>query len=133
MKFYRDLQPGEMLQAGDERLCVVSLTWSPIAETAVGWQVLESAPLYRRPVDAVPRPHWRTVDDIRGYVGDRIVAICQWSEQQGHPVNYHVITLTIHEDGAIRDNEDQGYCLHDCDAWMPEDEFLRLFAPEVQQ
>ena len=76
--------------------------------------------------------HWRTVDDIRGYVGDRIVAICQLSEQQGRAPQRYVITLTIHEDGAIRDNEDLGYCLHDCDAWMPEAEFLRLFGPEVK-
>ena len=78
------------------------------------------------------KPHWRTVDDIRGYVGDRIVAICQWSERYSSAVNRHVITLTIDEDGVTRDNEDLGYCLHDCDAWMPEAEFLRLFAAEVQ-
>ena len=81
------------------------------------------------------RPRWRTPDDTSeiGYVGDRIVAICQLSEQQGRAPQRYVITLTIHEDGAIRDNEDLGYCLHDCDAWMPESEFLRMFAPEAQQ
>ena len=132
MRYYRDLQPDETLQAGDERLCVVSLTWSPIAETAFGWQVVDSAPVYRRPVDAVPRPHWRTVDDVRGYVGDRIVAICQWSERHTRPAKPHVITLTI---GGydIRDNEDLGYYVEDCECWMPEVEFLRLFVPEVQQ
>ena len=79
------------------------------------------------------KPHWRRPEDTAeiGYVGDRIVAICQWSEQHDRVVKRHVITLTIHED-SIRDNEDQGYCLHDCDAWMPEAEFLRLCGPEVQ-
>ena len=80
------------------------------------------------------QPHWRTPDDTSeiGYVGDRIVAICRWSDWEGRAPQPHVVTLTIHEDG-IRDNEDQGYCLHDCDAWMPEVEFFRLFGPEVQQ
>ena len=133
MKLYRDLKLGEILQAGDERLCIVSLLWSPVAETAIGWQVVDSAPLYRRPVDAVPRPHWRTVDDIRGYVGDRIVAICRWSEHESRPAQPHVITLTIQEDGVTRENEDRGHCLEDCECWMPEAEFLRLFSPEVQQ
>jgi hypothetical protein len=50
MRYYRDLQPGETLQAGDERLYIVPITWMPIAETAVGWQVTELR-LYRRPVD----------------------------------------------------------------------------------
>ena len=80
------------------------------------------------------KPHWRTVDDTSDelYVGDRIIAICQWCGHDGRTPETHVIMLTIHED-SIRDNEDQGYCLHDCDAWMPEAEFLRLFGPEVQQ
>jgi hypothetical protein len=43
-----------------------------------------------------------------------------------------VITLTIHDDGVTRDNEDNGLCLEDCDYWMPEAEFLKLFGPEVQ-
>lgn len=54
MKLYRDLQPGETLRAGDERLCIVSLTWRPITESAVGLPVA-LAGVYRRPVDAVPR------------------------------------------------------------------------------
>ena len=80
------------------------------------------------------KPHWRTPDDTTDplEVGDRIVAICRWSDRHSGAAKRHVITLTVHEYG-VRDNEDQGYCLHDCDAWMPEAEFLRLFGPEVQQ
>ena len=81
----------------------------------------------------VNRPHWRKPDEILGYVGDRIVAICLWSEHESRPAQPHVITLTIQEDGVTRDNEDRGHCLEDCDYWMPEAEFLRLFGPEVQQ
>ena len=81
------------------------------------------------------KPHWRTVDDTSDEleVGDRIVAICRWSEHESRSAQPHVITLTIQEDGVTRDNEDRGHCLEDCDYWMPEAEFLRLFGPEVQQ
>jgi hypothetical protein len=53
------------------------------------------------------KPHWRTVDDIRGYVGDRIVAICQWSERHSSAVKRHIITLTIHDDGVTREQRGQ--------------------------
>ena len=54
MKLYRDLQPGETLQPGDERqtgngVCVpVEAVWigQPAPADLPGW--------YRRPVDAVP-------------------------------------------------------------------------------
>ena len=79
------------------------------------------------------KPHWRKPDEIRGYVGDRVIGICRWTAGYEVEAKPHVITLTIDEDGVTRDNEDQGYCLEDCDYWMPEAEFLRLFGPEVQQ
>ena len=77
------------------------------------------------------KPHWRGPGEI-AYVGDRIVAICRWSDRRGQAAKPHVITLTIDEDGVTRDNEDLGHCLEDCDHWMPEAEFLKLFGPEVQ-
>ena len=64
VKYYRDLKPDETLQAGDERLCIVSLLWSPVAETAIGWQVVDSSPLYRRPVDAVPREEYEQLQNV---------------------------------------------------------------------
>ena len=54
MKVYRDLKPGESLQAGDE--IYSSREWIPIAEQSIG-VVLSGRELllFRRPVDAVPR------------------------------------------------------------------------------
>lgn len=79
------------------------------------------------------KPRWRRPDDTTDEleVGDRIVAICQWSERHSSAVKRHIITLTIHEH-RVRDNEHEGYYLEDCDYWMPEAEFLKLFGPEVQ-
>ena len=79
------------------------------------------------------KPHWRRPDDTSDEleVGDRIVAICRWTASYEAEAKPHVITLTIDEDGIARDNEDLGHCLHDCDCWMPEAEFLKLFGPEV--
>ena len=81
------------------------------------------------------RPRWRKPDDTSDEleVGDRIVAVCRWSDRQGRATQRHTITLTIGDDGVARSNEDDFLSLEDCDYWMPEAEFLRLFGPEVQQ
>lgn len=78
-------------------------------------------------------PHWRRPDDTSDEleVGDRLVAICRWSERQGLPTWRHVLVLTVQEDGPATDSEGLGLCLEDCDYWMPEGEFFRLFGPEV--
>ena len=80
------------------------------------------------------KPHWRKPEDTSDEleVGDRIVAICQWRTRHDRVVKRHVLMLTIDEDGVTRDNEGIWYTLQDCDYWMPEAEFIRLFAPEAQ-
>ena len=80
------------------------------------------------------KPHWRMPDDTSDelYVGDRIIAICQWCGHDGRTPETHVIMLTIDEDGVTRDKEGIWYTLQDCDYWIPESEFLRMFGPEVQ-
>ena len=56
MRYYRDLQPGETLQAGDERMSGNSREWVPVYEGSIGQSVpADLAAWYRRPVDAVPR------------------------------------------------------------------------------
>ena len=82
---------------------------------------------------ATVRPRWRTPDDTSDelYVGDRIIAICRWCGHDGRTPETHVLMLTIDEDGVTRDKEGIWYTLQDCDYWMPESEFLRMFAPEV--
>ena len=81
------------------------------------------------------KPHWRRPDDTSDEleVGDRIVAICRWTASYEAEAKPHVITLTIDEDGDGVDNEHQSLFLGDCERWMPESEFLRVFGLEVQQ
>lgn len=57
-----------------------------------------------------PKPHWRTPDDTSDdlEVGDRIVAVCRWSEQQGRPTWRHVVVLVVQEDGPATDSEGLG-------------------------
>mgnify|MGYP006286316215 CR=1 FL=1 len=80
------------------------------------------------------KPRWRTPHDSSDTLqdGDRIVAICWWADQPRRTPKLHVVTLSVHEDGVVRDNEERGLCLEDCDAWMPESEFVRLFGPQPQ-
>ena len=80
------------------------------------------------------RPHWRTPEDTTDplEVGDRVVAVCRWSDRQGLPSWRHVVVLIVRETGPPADDEGLGLCIEDCDAWMPEAEFFRAFGPEVQ-
>ena len=55
MKLYRDIQPGEELQAGDERMNG-NCGWVPAEAVWIGRPVPEDLMgCFRRPVDAVPR------------------------------------------------------------------------------
>ena len=80
------------------------------------------------------KPRWRRPDDTSDEleVGDRIVAICRWSDRQGQQSWRHVVVLTVQETGPPADSEGLGLCVEDCECWMPESEFLRMFGPEVQ-
>lgn len=78
------------------------------------------------------KPNWRMPDDFDDdlYVGDRIVAVVRWADPHANKVARHIITFTVDETN-ITDNEDEGYTIHDCECWMPEAEFLKLFGLEV--
>ena len=76
MKLYRDLQPGETLQAGDEILADPP-QWVPVNSSLFGLSpALRGLPEYRRPVDAVPREEYErlqkeltdTVDQLRAEI-----------------------------------------------------------------
>ena len=81
------------------------------------------------------RPRWRKPDDTSDEleVGDRIVAVCRWSDREGLPSWRHVVVLIVQETGPPVDDEGLGLCIEDCECWISEAEFLRLHAPEVQQ
>jgi hypothetical protein len=52
MRYYRDLQPGETLQAGDERLNRAGAEWVPVEAVWIGQPVPEDLMgCFRRPVD----------------------------------------------------------------------------------
>ena len=65
MKLYRDLQPDETLQAGDERLSGHSRQWVLVEAVWIGQPVAADSRLrFRRPVDAVPREEHERLQDV---------------------------------------------------------------------
>ena len=81
MKLYRDIQPGEELQAGDERMNG-NCGWVPAEAVWIGRPVPEDLMgCFRRPVDA-PVLQPVTPEAISGLEGDEIRTICVLSE--GH-------------------------------------------------
>ena len=57
MRYYRDLQPGETLQAEDERLHY-GRVWATVDAAIYGADPGAYLAEYRRPVDAVPREEY---------------------------------------------------------------------------
>ena len=69
VKYYRDIQPGETLQAGDERLIpstdLQRQEWQPENPVFYGGVVSRYyLSQYRRPVDAVPREEHERLQDV---------------------------------------------------------------------
>ena len=82
MKLYRDIQPGEMLQAGDERMSGDLSGWVPVEALSIGQRVPSRLTAwYRRPVD-LPTLQPVTPEAMAELEGDevrRIAVLHQWS------------------------------------------------------
>ena len=65
MRYYRDLQPGETLEAGDEQLHNDGAEWVAVETVWIGRSVPEDLrACFRRPVDAVPREEYERLQDV---------------------------------------------------------------------
>lgn len=58
-------------------------------------------------------------------VGDRIIGIVRYREQENSPLLPHVIILLVLETGYY-DLEDGGYDIHDCELWTMEKDLVKI-------